>query len=151
MNLLNMTRWFNAIPPGAIKDNAAWTAYVIDKQTDLPHGCKGVLFAIALGATDIALAALKVQESDTKSTSTALGGTPADVHDMATKPAADDDNEIHLLYVPIEKITERYFQLQGTAGDGSAGTYLSAIAIFDMPGVTGVDVTNLNVGNVEIA
>ena len=61
----------NAIPPGVIKDDAAFVSLVIDKQ-DLP-GCDYLEFVIGLGATDVAMAVLKVMESATKTNDTTLG------------------------------------------------------------------------------
>lgn len=151
MNLLNQIRLFNAIPPAAIKDDAAFASYVIDKQTDVPTGCKGVCFIGILGSIDATLAALKVQQSDTKTDPTTLGGTPADVDDAASKPGADDDNEIVVLYVPMAAWTERYLQLQATAGNGAAGTYFAAVAVFDLPGEGGASTTLLNALSLDIA
>ncbi len=151
MTILNNTKYFNAIPPTAIKDDAAFVSNVLDKATDIPHDAKGVLFVVQLGATDIALAALKVQQSDTETDATTLGGAPTDVVDAASKPGADDDGGVALIYVPIESWTEQYLQLQATAGDGTAGTFLSAIAIFDCPGVSGANATDLGAISLDIA
>lgn len=151
MNILNRSKFFNAIPPTAIVDNTAFTSNVLDKTTEIPHDAKGVLFVVNLGATDIALAALKVQQSDTESDATTLGGTPTDVVDAAAKPSATDDNGIALIYVPISKWTERYLQLQATAGNGAAGTYLSAVAVIDEPGVTSTAPADLGAISLDIA
>jgi hypothetical protein len=151
MNLLHNTKWFNAIPPGVIKDDAAWVSYVLDKQTLVDQDAKGVLFAIGLGATDVAAAVLKVMQSDTETNETTLGGTPTAVHDVTTKPGAGDDNGVWLVYVPMSSWTEQYLQLQGTAGDGTAGTYLSALAVIDSPGAGGATAALLGATVVEIA
>ncbi len=151
MNLLNLTKFRNVIPPTAIKDNTAFVSTVLDKQTDIPTDCKGVLFSVALGATDIAMAVLRVQQSDTLSTATALGGTPTTVVDAATKPSADNDNGIALIYVPISAWTEQYLQLQATAGNGDAGTFMSAIAIFDHPGVSEATAASLGAITLDVA
>lgn len=150
MNILNAIKCFNAIPPGAIKDNAAFTSNVLDKAELIPQDAKGVLFLVQLGATDIAMAALKVMQSDTLTNGTTLGGSPAEVHDVVTKPGEDDDNGLFAIYVPIAKWTERYLQLQASAGNGSAGTYLSALAIVDLPGASGPVAELLGVNSVEI-
>lgn len=134
MNLINTTRLFNAIPPGVIKDDAAFVANVLDLADFVPSGAAGIAFVVNLGAIDAAVATLKVMESDTETDSTTLGGTPVEVHDVTTKPGATDDNGIFVIYVPLTAARQRYLQLQATAGDGAAGTYLSAIAIADMAG-----------------
>lgn len=148
--LLTTTKFFNAIPPAVIKDNAAYTSYVLDKQTFLPTGAKGVLFVASLGATDIAPAVFKVQQAAAASDTTTLT-TPSDVKDVTTKPAATDDNGLFGIYVPISKWTQRYLQLAATAGNGTNGTYLSAIAIADMEGDGAITADALGLTSLEIA
>lgn len=151
MNALTRNKFFNAIPPGVIKDNAAYVSNVIDKL-DVPNDCKGVLFLATLGATDITMAVLKVMQSDTETNPTTLGGTPELVKDTTTKPTPTDDNGIVGIYVPMSKWTEQFLQLQATAGNGTAGTYLSAIAIFDDVGLTDIsDVSSLGLTYLDIA
>jgi len=127
MNELQQTKVVVAIPPQAIADNAAVSSFVIDRN-DFP-GCDYLELQGAIGATDIAVAVLKVMESDTKTNSTTLGGTPALVKDSTTKPGAGDDNKTFVFGIDLKKQRERFLQLQCTAGDGSAGTYVSALAI----------------------
>jgi len=113
-----------AIAPGAIVDNAAFTSNVIDLN-DFP-GADYLEFEGVIGAIDATMAVLKVMESDTKTNATTLGGTPALVKDATTKPGTDDDNKVFVFGVDLRQSRERYLQLQATAGDGDAGTYLSA-------------------------
>lgn len=127
MNELQTTKIQGAIMPGAIKDDAAFTSQVIDKA-DFP-GCDYLEFVGLIGATDVAMATLKVMESDTKTNDTTLGGTPALVKDATTKPGATDDGKPFVFGVDLHKSRERYLQLQATAGDGTSGTYLAAIVI----------------------
>ena len=150
--ILNRAKFFNAIPPGVIKDDAAFVSNVIDKQVVVPNDAKGVLFAVLLGATDIAMAALKVMQSSVKTNATTLGGTPVAVKDTAAKPGALDDNGVALIYVPMDSWTEQFLQVQATAGDGTAGTYLATLAIVDEPGVVDVsDLTSLGAISLDIA
>jgi len=151
MNLLNQIREWNAIPPGVIKDDAAFTSYVIDKQTFLPQGARALLFRIQLGATDVALDTLKVMQSDTEGTATALGGSPTEVHDFTVKPGAGDDNGLWYVWVPLSVWTMRFCQLQVTAGDGTNGTYLAATALTDLSGDGAATAASLGVDNLEIA
>lgn len=127
MNELQTTKVFNVIPPTAIKDNAAFVSTVIDKA-DL-HGADYLEFIVGLGATDVAMAVLRVMESDTLTNATTLGGSPTLVKDSTTKPADDADGKVAVFGIDLRKSRQRYIQLQATAGDGSTGTYLSAIAI----------------------
>lgn len=118
-----------AIAPQAIVDNNSWTSYVVDS-----NGCKAVHALVHLGATDIAMVALKVQESDAKSSDTALsGGTDIPGADFSVSPAslpsATDDNKFFLVTIPVTGARKRYFNLVATAGDGTTGTYLTAFWI----------------------
>lgn len=151
MNILNTSKWFNAIPPGVIKDNAAFVSNVLDKQTDVPQDAKGVLLIFQFGATDIAMAVQKIMQSDTETNATTLGGVPTAVHDFTTKAGAGDDNGLFGVYIPMSKWTERYLQAQGTAGNGTNGTYLSCLAVFDHPGSSGVTAADLGMTVVEVA
>ncbi len=126
-----------SIPPGVIKDNAAFTSYVID--TALAGGADELVFKIALGSIDADLAVLKVQQSDGKSSDTALDGNAADLLDvlaeMSAAPGDSDDNKNIVVRIDLKGEHKRYMQLLATAGDGAAGTYLSAIAEFTNVGV----------------
>lgn len=131
MNYLQNTKLFNAIPPAAIKDNAAFSALVLDKtefdQADYME------FIVTLGSIDATMAVLKVMESDTKTNDTTLGGTPTEVLDVTTKPGATDDDKVAVIGVDLTASRKRYLQLQATAGDGAAGTFLSAVAVVSRP------------------
>jgi len=131
MNELQTTKIFNAIAPGVIRDDAAFPSFVIDKA-DL-DGADYLEFIVSLGATDIAMAQLKVMESDVRTDSTTLGGSPSPVKEATTKPGADDDNKVAVFGVDLRKSRKRFLQLQATAGNGSTGTYLSAIAVARRP------------------
>ena len=128
-NPLQKTKFINVLPPVAIKDNAAWATTEID--------CKGwdyLTIVFVLGATDIALAALVVQESDTSGSGFAnvtglICGT-SDTIDAATSAlmSATDDNKITVFEIDLTK-RKRYIDLSATAGDGTAGTFAAAIGI----------------------
>lgn len=134
MDALQNTYLFNAIPPGAIVDNAAFTSNVIDTV-----GYDRALILVTLGALDIAVAALKVQEADAKSSATALT-SGADVTGLvfgtsntiagsaSTLPAATDDNKVYAFEIDLRN-RKRYLQVALTGGDGAAGSYASAVAI----------------------
>lgn len=136
---LQETKVFSVIPPTAIKDNAAFVSTVIDKN-DL-DGADYLEFIGHLGGTDIEMAVLRVYESDTLTNATTLGGTPTLVKDSTTKPGADDDNKPFVFGLDLSNSRKRYLQLQATAGDGTAGTFLSAIAIASRPREAGSSAT----------
>ena len=116
------------IQPQAIVDNAAFTTVEIDTR-----GYDYCTVYVAIGATDIVMAALKMQESDTSGSGfadisgldfdgdTAIGGS------AAALPSATDDNKIFACDIDLRG-RKRYLDLSATAGDGTAGTFAVAWA-----------------------
>lgn len=122
-------------PPGAIIDDAALTTAAVD--------CKGYRqcdIYVIIGATDIALAALSVSQSDDDSSYAALtnanfatGLMPDGV--AAVLPAASGatgDNTVHKVSIDLRG-KKRYMDLQATGGNGSSGAYIMAFAILSRP------------------
>ncbi|HEV2706248.1 MAG TPA: hypothetical protein VGV59_10015 [Pyrinomonadaceae bacterium] len=110
--------------PGAIVDNAAFTTATIDTR-----GFRYITIVLILGALDVALAALKLRESDADDMSGATDVEGADFSvTPATLPAATDDNKLYAIHVNLNG-RKRYLDLTLTGGDGAAGTYASAIGI----------------------
>jgi len=115
-------------PPAAIVDNAAFTTAEVDTQ-----GWDYARYVVYVGATDIAMAALKVTESD----STGTGHAEIDATDFSDSdqsdiegnalalPAADEDNGFVVVDLDLRN-RKRYLDLTMTAGDGSTGTYAAA-------------------------
>jgi len=122
-------KWAVAVAPGVIKDNAAFTATEIDTK-----GFKHCTIAIQVGATDIAMAVLKVQESDTSGsgfadvTGLVYGTSTNTAGDTSALPTATDDNDIFLFDIDLRG-RKRYLKVAATAGDGTNGTYLSGMAL----------------------
>jgi hypothetical protein len=86
-----------------------------------------------VGATDIAMAALKLQTSDTDSSyadlTGAIFGTSTNIDGSTSAlPTATDDNKVFVIEVDLRG-KKRYFDLVATAGNGTAGTYFSAVAV----------------------
>lgn len=115
-------------PPAAIVDNAAYTTAVVDTA-----GYDYATINVYLGATDIAMAALKVQESDEAGanfadiTGAVFGTSNNDTGSASTLPSATDDNKLFSFNIDLRG-RKRYLDLVATAGDGAAGTYLAAWA-----------------------
>lgn len=121
-----------AISPTTL-DNATATSYVIDTA-----GVDFVNIDVIVGATDIAMTTLKVQESDTKSDSTTLTsatditglvyGTSADPESGTTSalPTANDDNKVFTFFVNTQG-RKRYLQLVAVAGNGTTGVAIAAV------------------------
>jgi hypothetical protein len=114
--------------PAAILDNTSATTNSIDAK-----GWDYLQVVCTVGATDIAMSALKLQTSDTDSSyadlTGAIFGTSTNI-DGATSavPSATDDNKLFVIEVDLRG-KKRYFDLVATAGNGTAGTYFSAVAI----------------------
>lgn len=128
-----------AIPPTAIKDDAAFVSNAVD--IGVAGGAQSLVFAVFLGAIDADLAVFKVAQSDVLTNPTTLGGTPEDIIDITTivTPGSDDDNKVVLVQVDLSAPRKRYIQLQVTAGNGAAGTFLSAGAFLVNVGVPATD------------
>lgn len=108
-----------AIRPAAIVDNTAFTSAEVDTL-----GFDSALGVFHYGTSDIALAALGLEESDTS------GSGFAAVSDFtfSTLPGATDDGKLYGFHVDLTK-RKRYLKITATAGDGSAGTYASAVMV----------------------
>lgn len=110
-------------PPAAIVDNSAYTTASIDTK-----GWDEALVCVQFGAMDIAMAALKLRESDDDSTYADI--TEADFSTSpATLPSATSDNTFFGIHVKCGGGRKRYIDLTATGGDGAAGTYMSAFVI----------------------
>lgn len=129
-------KFVQAISPGVIKDNAAFTGEVIDTL-----GFDYLTLVLLLGATDIAMAVLKVTECDTS------GGTYVDITGAdfsvspATLPSATDDNKNFGVHINLQN-RKRYIKIAATAGDGSAGTYAAALGILSRAKTVPSDATS---------
>lgn len=120
--------------PVAINDNSAYTTNSIDTK-----GYEYLDVYVMFGAMDIAMAALKLQTSDTDSAYGDLSGADFSVS-PATLPSATDDN--HLFHIGVDlKGKKRFFDLVATAGDGAAGTYMVAWAVLSRAKVTPTSAT----------
>jgi hypothetical protein len=114
--------------PKAISDNAAVTTATLDAV-----GAGWVTFLVVIGALDIAVAVLKLTESDDSGMSGAADVPGADFSVLpATLPAATADDTIVAIHVNMLG-RKRYLDLTYTTGDGSAGTYSTVLAqLFDL-------------------
>lgn len=136
-------KWVSVTPPAAIVDNAALTCNVIDTL-----GYDFCQIYVYTGATDIAAVAMKVQESDTKSNTTALtsgadvtglvSGTSNNIAGSTSAlPTSTADNTCYLFEVDCRG-RKRYLLPVVTAGDGAAGSYYAIHAELSAPEVAPV-------------
>lgn len=125
MNSLQNVKVVNFCPPGAVVDAADFTTTAIDTAG---FGKCAIFFS--LGATDIAMGALKLQQSDDSGMSGAadITGAVYGASGAPALPSATDDNKVYAFHVSLQG-KKRYLDLVATAGNGSVGTYGSGIAI----------------------
>jgi hypothetical protein len=128
-----MSKLFGVTPPAAIVNNGSLTCNVIDTL-----GFRFCRVKVFLGATDIALTALKVQESDVKASATALTGgadvtgavfgtSNNDTGVASTLPSATDDNKFFTVEIDLRG-RKRYLLPVVTIGNGSTGAFAAVEA-----------------------
>ena len=123
------TKLVSITPPAAIKDNGAYTTAELDTL-----GFDYATIIVYLGATDVPMTALKVQESDVSGSGMAdvtglIYGTSNGIGGSASVlPSAGDDNKFFVFDIDLRG-RKRYLDLGMTAGDGTAGTFAAAFAI----------------------
>jgi hypothetical protein len=89
-----------------------------------------MLIVVVIGALDIAIAALKLTESDDSGMSGAVDVSGADFSvSPATLPSATADNTNIQIHVKLGGQRKRYLDLSLTGGDGAAGSYVTVFAI----------------------
>jgi len=129
MNELQHARFKACIPPAAIIDDGSATTVEIDTL-----GASYLTVVVQLGATDIALTALSLTQSDSAGSGHAAlsgatfdGGTDTKGGTLAL-PSATDDDQVCVFQVDLRG-KKRYFDIVATFGDGTAGGFVSATAI----------------------
>ena len=124
MQHLQAEKFFAITPPAAIVDNAAFTTATIDTL-----GFNELLVVVYLGALDIAVAAMKLQESEASNMASPTDITGTVGGTSYTLPIATDDNTFIAFHVKTGGQRKRYIDLVITGGDGSTGTFMSAFAL----------------------
>lgn len=129
MNPLQNTKFVSMTPPAAIVDNTSYTTAEVDTK-----GWDYAQIYCYLGATDVAMTALAVTESDTTGSGhanvTGLVVGTSDNIDGSTSalPTSTDDNKCMIFDIDLRG-RKRFLDLTATAGDGSTGTYMTAWCI----------------------
>ncbi|MCO8125070.1 hypothetical protein NHH03_25260 [Stieleria sp. TO1_6] len=141
-NELHNAKFLQIVPPAAIVDDAAITTAEIDTL-----GWDYLTMVCSVGATDIAMAALKLQAGNTSGALTDYDGLDFDGDTdieggTAALPADDDDNGLFVFQVDL-KARPRYWDLVATAGDGSTGTFFSCTAILSRGEVAPLTATEM--------
>lgn len=133
-------------PPATIVNNASYTTAEIDTI-----GYDYLTVFCYVGATDIAMSALKLQHSDTSVSghadmSGAVYGTSTDAYGTTSAlPTSTDDNKVFAFHVNLNG-KKRYVDLVATAGSGSTGTFMSAFAILSKGQISPATLTQQNLG-----
>ena len=123
-------------PPAAISDNATLTTTEIDTL-----GWSYMTIIVYLGATDIAMAALSVTQSDTAGSGHAaitglVWGTSTNIDGSTSAlPSATDDNLFQVAQIDL-KGKKRYIDVTATTGDGAAGSFVTILGILSRPQVS---------------
>ena len=116
------------LEPQAIINNTSPSIITIDTA-----GFSWLDIDVLLGATDIALTALKLQESDTDSGYADIAGanfstgTQSD-GSAAALPTATDDNKIFGFSLDLRG-RKRWIKVVATVGNGVSGAFLAVLAI----------------------
>jgi hypothetical protein len=124
------TKYVLVTPPAAIVDNASFTTAAVDTK-----GFAHCQFLVMIGATDIALTALKIQESDASGSGYAdvtglIYGTSTDPSGATVAlPSATDDNKVYAFDVHCGRGRKRYLDAVVTIGDGTVGGFVTVLAI----------------------
>lgn len=122
-------KYVSAVAPGAIIDDASLTGVAIDTL-----GAGYCEIVLELGATDIAMTVLKVQESDDDSSysditgATFDGGSNTDGGALALPSATDDGQTIVFQINCGQQVRKRYLKVIGTFGNGTSGGYIAGTA-----------------------
>jgi len=129
MNLMQQAKYVRAVSPTAIINSASAVASVIDAR-DYDY----CTIVVQLGATDIALTALKIETCATSggayadlTGATFSGGTSPDGTTLAL-PSATDDNQVCVFQIDMRG-KQPFLKVVATFGTGSAGGFIAAVAI----------------------
>lgn len=134
-------KFVSVTPPAALIDNASATTAEVDTA-----GFDYATYVVYLGATDIALSALAVTESDTSGSghSNVTGlvwGTSANIDGTTSAlPSATDDNKFQVAQIDLRG-RKRYLDLTLTVGDGTNGAYVAVLCILSRAAETPVTVS----------
>lgn len=122
-------KFLAVVPPEAIRDNGSYTSAAVDT-----NGADYTEIVVHLGATDIAMAALKMTECDTSGgsytdiTGLVFGTSTNTAGSTSTLPTATDDDKFFLFQIDM-RYRKRYLKIVATNGDGTVGGFICVIAI----------------------
>lgn len=126
---LQNSKIINVTPPAAILDDASASTTEVDTV-----GFDYATYICTLGASDVAMAALAVTESDTAGsghgnvTGLVFGASTNIDGSTSALPSATDDNKVYCFDIDLRG-RKRYLDLTATAGNGTTGTYFAAVCV----------------------
>ena len=129
MQAAQRAKYVSAVAPAAIIDDASLTGIAIDTL-----GAGYCEIILELGATDIAMTALKLTESDNDSDYSDVTGGDFDGDDNTdgtalALPSATDDGQTIVFQVNCGAgVRKRYLKVVGTFGNGTAGGFIAGTA-----------------------
>jgi len=151
MKPLQHVKYVSMTPPAAIIDNASATVAEVDTL-----GWDNLTIVVQVGATDIALSALAVTESDASGSGHAnvtglVYGTSTDIDgNTSALPTATDDDGFFIFNIDMRG-RKRYIDLTATVGDGTAGAFLAIFGILSKGESSPVTVAGMGaVGVLEV-
>lgn len=147
-NWRNDMRFVSITPPAAIANNTSPTTAEIDTL-----GWDHLMIIVQLGATDIAMTALTVTESDTSGSGhTAITGlvwgTSTNIDGSTSAlPSATDDNLFQIAQIDLRG-RRRYIDLTATIGNGATGAFFFAMGILERAKVSPSSMSGMNANEV---
>lgn len=141
-------KFVSITPPAAISDNATLTTGEIDTI-----GWDHLTIVVYEGATDIAMAALSVTESDTSGSGHAnvtglVWGTSTNIDGSTSAlPSATDDNLFQIAQIDLRG-RKRYIDVTATTGDGAAGSFVTILGILEKAEVTPTSISEMGANEV---
>jgi hypothetical protein len=130
VNSVQNVKYGRLVSPEAIKDNGSYTSQALDTL-----GAWYCTIVAHLGATDIAMTALKVQECDTSGgsyvdvTGLIFGTSTNTAGDTSALPLATDDNDFFVFQFPVGGARKRYVKIVATFDDGTVGGFCTVIGL----------------------
>ncbi|HZK81277.1 MAG TPA: hypothetical protein VFC46_09430 [Humisphaera sp.] len=115
------SKTINVAPPGALVNGGSVSCTAIDRK-----GFDYASVRVALGSTDAALTALKLQESDDNSSYSDVPGLDFSVS-PATLPTSGAGNSVYSFDVDLRG-RKRYLKPVITVGSGTNGAYVTVQA-----------------------
>jgi hypothetical protein len=141
-------KYVSITPPAVISDNATLTTAEIDTL-----GWDHMTIVLYEGATDIAMTALAVTESDTAGSGHAnitglVWGTSTNIDGTTSAlPSATDDNLFQIAQIDLRG-RKRYIDVTATTGDGAAGSYVTILGILTKAEVSPISMSEMGANEV---